>query len=233
MVDRFFSPRKSILMRPVSSITEPSYCVQLSLSPVSLSSAVLMGTQSETSSLQMITPQACTPRFRTLPSSIWAYFMVSLMAGLGDACASASAGTHSRQFFRFIFRGFPLLSSGRRSGMALHQSLDMFSGTFCTRATSLMAILVAIVPYVMMCVTFSSPYFCVTQDNTFPRPSSSKSTSISGNEIRSGFRKRSNSKSYLMGSTFVIPRQYATSLPAALPRPGPTETCSSWRAALM
>ncbi|EJX03517.1 hypothetical protein EVA_08380 [gut metagenome] len=59
----------------------------------------------------------------------------------------------------------------------------------------------------MMCATLSAPYFCVTQFNTRPRPSSSKSTSISGSEIRSGFKKRSNSKSYLMGSTCVMPKQ--------------------------
>ncbi len=84
--------------------------------------------------------------------------------------------------------------SGILSGTSLHRRSDSLKGSFCTRATSLMAILVAIVPYVMMCATFSCPYFSVTQRSTSPRPSSSKSTSISGKEIRSGFRKRSNSK---------------------------------------
>lgn len=44
----------------------------------------------------------------------------------------------------------------------------------------------------------------------------------SGQDTRSGFKKRSNNRLYLMGSTSVIPKQYATRLPAALPRPGPT-----------
>ena len=34
-----------------------------------------------------------------------------------------------------------------------------------------------------------------------------KSMSISGSEIRSGLRKRSNRRSYLMGSILVMPRQ--------------------------
>ena len=59
---------------------------------------------------------------------------------------------------------------------------------------------------------------------TFPLPSSSKSISISGNETRSGFKNLSNRRSYLMGSIFVIPVQYATTEPAADPLPGPTET---------
>ena len=50
-------------------------------------------------------------------------------------------------------------------------------------------------------------YLSITHFRTFPRPSSSKSVSISGSEIRSGFRKRSNSRSYFRGSIFVIPRQ--------------------------
>ena len=52
--------------------------------------------------------------------------------------------------------------------------------------------------------------------------SSSKSMSISGILMRSGFRNRSKISPYLIGSMSVIPRQYATRLPAADPRPGPT-----------
>jgi hypothetical protein len=57
---------------------------------------------------------------------------------------------------------------------------------------------------------------------TSPRRSKQKSTSMSGIEIRSGFRNRSNSRSNWSGSTSVIPSEYATSDPAAEPRPGPT-----------
>ena len=49
-----------------------------------------------------------------------------------------------------------------------------------------------------------------------------KSTSKSGKSIRSGFKKRSNNKSYLIGSSSVISREYATSEPAPEPLPGPT-----------
>ena len=56
------------------------------------------------------------------------------------------------------------------------------------------------------------------------RPSSSKSISISGRLTLSGFKNLSKSKLYLIGSRFVIPRQYATAEPAADPLPGPTET---------
>ena len=46
--------------------------------------------------------------------------------------------------------------------------------------------------------------------------------SISGMLMRSGLRKRSNSRSYVMGSRSVMPSRYDTSEPAAEPRPGPT-----------
>ena len=56
--------------------------------------------------------------------------------------------------------------------------------------------------------------------------------SMSGIDTRDGLRKRSNSRSYLIGSRSVIHRQYATAQPAALPRPGPTRMPRS-RANLM
>ncbi|MDF3020845.1 MAG: hypothetical protein K0Q92_2148 [Steroidobacteraceae bacterium] len=51
-----------------------------------------------------------------------------------------------------------------------------------------------------------------------------KSMSKSGMDTRSGFRNRSNSRSYLSGSMSVMPRLKATSEPAPEPRPGPTGT---------
>ena len=140
-----FSPKKSILMSPVSSITWPSYCVHRSFSPVSLSSAVLTGTQSSMASRQMIVPQACTPVLRTLFSNICANLMVSLNNGSGEVAASFNSGIHSMALRMFIF-----LPLGSLSGMALQRAFTMPRGTFCTRPTSLMASLVAIVPYVMI-----------------------------------------------------------------------------------
>ena len=49
-----------------------------------------------------------------------------------------------------------------------------------------------------------------------------KSVSISGIDLRSGFRKRSNSRPCSTGSMLVMPSAQATTEPAAEPRPGPT-----------
>ena len=141
-MERVLSPRKSILMSPVSSITCPSYCVQSSLCPGSaLSSAVDTGTQSLISSRQMMVPQACMPVLRTVPSSILAYLMVLRSLGSSDTSACRSSATVLMAFSRFIFS-----PSGSRSGMALQSRLDISRGSRSTRATSLMEFLVAMVP---------------------------------------------------------------------------------------
>ena len=90
------------------------------------------------------------------------------------------------------------------------------------RPTSLIAAFAAMVPKVIICATFSRPYLCVTYSITSPRRFMQKSISISGIEMRSGFRKRSNSSSCCSGSISVMPSEYATTAPAADPRPGPT-----------
>ena len=146
MIDSVFKPKKSILIRPVSSITFPSYWVQWSSSPVSLSFAVETGTQSEILSLQMIKPQAWTPVLRTLPSSILAYLIVSRNNGSVEASASRSSGMAAIALGRFILGTFPSGPSGNLSGISLHKAFDVFNGSFCTRATSLIANFVAIVP---------------------------------------------------------------------------------------
>ncbi len=64
-----------------------------------------------------------------------------------------------------------------------------------TRPTSLMTAFAFIVPKVMICATFSRPYFWVTYSMTSPRRRSQKSMSMSGSEMRSGFRKRSKIRS--------------------------------------
>ena len=68
-------------------------------------------------------------------------------------------------------------------------------GMSIARPTSRTTALAFIVPKVMICETFSRPYLRVTYSMTSPRRRSQKSTSISGSETRSGFRKRSNSRS--------------------------------------
>ncbi len=77
-------------------------------------------------------------------------------------------------------------------------------------------------PKVMIWATDSRPYFSATYWITRSRPLTEKSMSMSGIEMRSALRKRSNSSSYSIGSTSVICRQYETIEPAAEPRPGPT-----------
>src|SRR5438445_6520293 len=54
----------------------------------------------------------------------------------------------------------------------------------------------------MMWATRSRPYFSATYRMTSSRRSSAKSMSMSGMEIRSGFRNRSNSSPYRIGSIF-------------------------------
>jgi len=91
-----------------------------------------------------------------------------------------------------------------------------------TRPTSLMQARDLRVPKVMICPTESRPYLSRTYSMTSSRHSSQKSMSMSGMLMRSGLRKRSNRSPYLSGSILVIARLYATSDPAAEPRPGPT-----------
>ena len=73
--------------------------------------------------------------------------------------------------------------------------------------TSLTAAFALSLPKVMICETFSLPYFCLTYSITSPRLSMQKSISISGMLTRSGFRNRSKIKVYLIGSMSVILRQ--------------------------
>ena len=91
-----------------------------------------------------------------------------------------------------------------------------------TRPTSRTTAFAFIVPKVMIWATFSRPYFRVTYSITSPRRFSQKSMSMSGGLIRSSLRKRSKMRSCSIGSRSVMRSEYATRLPAAEPRPGPT-----------
>ncbi len=143
-------------------------------------------------------PQACTPVWRTEPSSVSANLIVLAISGLSEDFSFFRSGFSLNAFLKVIF-GASGTSFAKRSASG--------SGSFSTLATSRMASFVAIVPNVQMCATLSWPYLSVTYLSTFSRPSSSKSISTSGNEIRSGFRNRSKSRSYLIGSMLVIPVQ--------------------------
>ncbi len=112
-------------------------------------------------------------------------------------------------------------------GMALVIRSPTEYGKPSTRAESLTAALALIVPKVTIWATRSAPYLRVTYRMTSPRPRSSKSMSMSGIDTRSGFRNRSKTSPCSTGSSPVMPSAYATSEPAAEPRPGPTRTpCS-------
>ena len=95
-------------------------------------------------------------------------------------------------------------------------------GILRTRATSRITAFEERRLNVIIWQTDFSPYFSFTYSITSPRWLSAKSTSISGMDLRAGFKNLSNNKLYFNGSTLVIPSAYATKLPAALPRPGPT-----------
>ena len=94
------------------------------------------------------------------------------------------------------------------------------TGSDSTRATSRTASLGFSCENVTICDTFSRPYLAVTYSMTSPRRAWQKSMSMSGIEMRSGFRNRSKSRSYLSGSISVMRRAHETIEPAALPRPG-------------
>ncbi len=74
-------------------------------------------------------------------------------------------------------------------GIAFVSFSPMPKGKPSTRLESLSACLALIVPYVTICATRSSPYLSVTYLMTSPRRRSSKSTSKSGIETRSGVQE--------------------------------------------
>ena len=143
-------------------------------------------------------PQAWTPVCRTEPSSVSANLSVWAASGSLLLFSFSKSGTSLKAFLSVILGvSGTILASLSASG----------SGRRSTLATSLMASFAAMVPKVQIWATLSLPYLFVTQSNTNWRPSSSKSISTSGIEIRSGLRKRSKSRSYLIGSILVIPTQ--------------------------
>ena len=224
IIVKFFNPKKSIFRRPAFSTTLLSNCVTMRSESLEL----VIGIKLINGSGVIIIPQAWVPTFLTDPSSLIALFIVS-------ACKSSPLeksinffAFDNWSFLTFFFKSLSeklkILSSDIRSGTSLAILSASNNGKSNTLAVSLMEDFAAIVPKVIIWATFFLPYFSTTQSITLDLPSSSKSISISGREILSGFKKRSKSKSYFIGSTFVILVQYATTEPAAEPLPGPTET---------
>ena len=74
-----------------------------------------------------------------------------------------------------------------------------------TRLESFRDCLALMTPYVTTWLMRSAPYFSRTYSMTSSRRRSSKSTSISGMEMRSGLRKRSKMSPWRSGLSSVMP----------------------------
>ncbi len=183
------SPRKSIFKRPMRSSAFMSYCVVTSSRFVLYS-----GTTSVSGLGEITTPAACVDAWRASPSSrsataIKSFSRSSLLIADFNCGASSSAS----------FNSIPSVV-----GISLAMRSTSPYGMSIARPTSFTAAFAAMVPNVIICATFSRPYFWVTYSINSPRRRMQKSISISGMETRSGFRKRSNSRLYCNGSTSVM-----------------------------
>ena len=154
MIDSVRSPRKSILIRPTLSTSLPSNSTTFS----SASLAMAIGANFSRSSWPMITPQACTPVWRIEPSSFSAYLSVLRISWLGDSRSAASSGDSLYTKSNGVSPCF--LSGVILSGTSFDRRSLSERASFCTRATSLMAILGAMVPNVTIWATRFWPYFC-------------------------------------------------------------------------
>src|SRR5207247_1517747 len=95
------------------------------------------------------------------------------------------------------------------AGIILVKRSTSPGSTRSVRATSRNAARAFSVPKVMICPTESRPYRSRMYWITSPRRSKQKSRSMSGIEMRSGFRNRSNSRSNLRGSMSVMRQEVA------------------------
>ncbi len=188
MIESVRRPRKSTLRRPSFGQTSPSYCVVTTSDFAPLASGVYM----TTGSLVIKVPAACTPVLRLRPSSLSESSSRRLTCG---SLASSSISGLCMASCRYTFG--PM-------GIFLASSLICISGMSRTRPTSRMTALAPSELKVMICATHSFPYFSRTYAMTRSRPVSAKSMSRSGMDLRSGFRKRSNSRRCSSGSAFVM-----------------------------
>ena len=149
MIERVFSPSRSILSIPTLSTSFPSYCVTMS----SESLAVLRGRCSIRLFGPMITPQAWVPVCLAEPSRVSAKMRVFFSSSFPFFLMSASSGTS-------LYASLSKIPG--RSGTSFANLSASGRGSLRTRATSRMALLAAMVPKVTICATFSLPYFCTT-----------------------------------------------------------------------
>src|SRR5882757_7317910 len=205
-------PRKSNLTRPIASTSSLSNW----LTAASVPWAQYNGQKSVRRPGAISTPPACIPTLRVRPSSGRASSTIS-PASSSAATASAKAGS-SRNARSSVHGSVGLC------GISLDSRSHFEYGKSSTRPTSRTTAFAPSVPNVAICATACAPYLCLTYSITRSLPSWQKSMSKSGIDTRSGFRNRSNSRSYCNGSRSVMPSAYATRDPAPEPRPGPTGT---------
>ena len=139
-------PKKSIFNNPNSSNVVIIYCVDIWLS------RTYKGTYVSTGSFVITIPQACVDVCLGIPSSPIAisktFFTVSSVSYF-----SFNSLFCSNAFFIVICNSF---------GIILANISASEYGTSSTLATSLITILAAIVPNVIICDTWSCPYFLAT-----------------------------------------------------------------------
>ena len=206
-----FNPRKSNLIKPAFSAEYISNCVEGNnrLAVESL----YKGTASVNFLSAITTPAAWVATFLFKPSNFNE--------------RSVNFFTRVSSFINFWSLGSLLIHSLKLNGRDGSKGiiLEMLStnpyGNPRTLPTSLITILAFNFPKVIMWATLSL-YFFFRYSNTRSRFSSQKSTSKSGIETLSGFKKRSKIKLNLIGSTSVIDKHHATNDPAPDPLPGPT-----------
>ena len=133
----------------------------------------------------MTTPAACIPAWRESPSSRSA-IRTTFATASSVSISSLRPGDSRSAFSKF--------TSGP-SGTSLAMRSPRATGRESTRATSRTASFGLSCEKVTICATFSRPYLRVTYSMTSPRRAWQKSMSMSGIEIRSGFRNRSKSRS--------------------------------------
>src|ERR1035441_9749493 len=137
-------PRKSIFSRPIFSMATMSKAVTISSFLVLCS-----GTNSISGRGEITTPAACTPEFRTRPSSFRAVSSNCRTCGsfwYASCSATDSLSASSSLIFSVVGTIFAMRSTS-------------LYGISMARPTSLIAALAAMVPNVIICATFSFLYF--------------------------------------------------------------------------
>ena len=160
---RVFNPKKSIFSKPASSATELSNWVQT----ISESFAVATGTKLVMSSGVIITPQACIPVFRTVPSISIAFWRTSPFKSVPLKIPLNSLALLKASWLFFNSsdnRKSSIVKSffNEISGISLANRSASGKDKLRTLAASRTADFAAMVPYVIIWATWLTPYFWIT-----------------------------------------------------------------------